>query len=98
MSSMKFELGQTVYVMNDTDDGVLSGTVVENQGGGRVGVVGIAPHFGGMVLSFPESSLSADPDEVKPRPGKDPNACHYCGRPGVSKGFFGESVCEQCGG
>ena len=24
--------------------------------------------------------------------------CHYCGLPAVSFGFFGEPVCEECGG
>ena len=27
-----------------------------------------------------------------------PDTCHYCGMPAVSLGFFGEPVCEECGG
>jgi hypothetical protein len=25
-------------------------------------------------------------------------ACHYCGQPSISFGFFDEPVCEECGG
>lgn len=27
-----------------------------------------------------------------------PDGCHYCGRPPVGIGFFGEPCCDQCGG
>lgn len=96
---MKFRTGQTVYIANDTNDGILSGVVVEDHGDGRVGVVGFAAHLGMMALSYTEDSLAASPDEVLPHSrSKDPNACHYCGQPATSTGFFNESVCEQCGG
>lgn len=54
----------------------------------------IADRFG--VSRDEAMSIIYPPAPSNPRPSSE--ACHYCGAPAKSFGFFDEPVCRECGG